>query len=430
MKTWLLLVVGLLLASAFMVPSATATSSTPQIQVTGVASQYQTFSGTFWQNGSSTYQTGSTPWSFPVNFTNYTALTYSAFSIGVSVANILQPMVHVQQGTKVLLNNTGTGTFTVYPTSTANLVTTLPAANQSGGGTPNTGAYPVLEAAQLITEYQTLRTSTWALSGTTESQSFTLSSPKGVWLNQTDVFLPFPLPLSVNYSTVSVSVGTNSYSYVQVTSNGVYIADPSLAPSTSIEFKATFTVAPTESGASPVLIISNFTNSGTSPSYAAYTVWVNHLYPLWGGIYTIEFNFGYTPDPSSLNITVNGHVINSDQYLVSGNIITILPLVWTTPMNGTASFKFLFNLPSAPVQSHTSIATSVSFFGVTFTIGELLLFLIGVSMVGLVIIWVPRYVETIEGRMRKNQLTAERLYLTFGLVAIIFVSGAIYGLLR
>jgi len=398
-------------------------ASLQQEQVYGIASEFNTFYGLYWQNGTSEYDSGSSPWSYPVNFTSYSDLTYSSFQIGVSVKNFYQPMVVVSEGGTILLNNTGTGTFVVQPPlDTASIHVNVPAAFYPGGGIPAIGFYGMSEVGLLTIDYQTASPSTWAQSGTAETESLTLSAPTSVWLNQTTMYLPFPTPLAVNYSSASVTVNGNPYDYTQVTTNGIYVTDPNLAPGTSITFVATYSPSPTEVGNGPLVVINNFTSSGTSPTYSAVGTWINHIATLWGGIYIIVLNVPYTMDPGSVNISINGHYLKATSYLVSGNVVTILPLVYVTPLNGTDTFRLLFNLPTAPPSASLTVGSSTSFFGITISFGELLVGLIAVFIIGILIIWAPRYAETVDGRIRKNPVTQERLYLTFGLIGGIVVA--------
>lgn len=412
-------------------PAVLSAASAPVEQVYGIAATYGSLSGTYWQNGTMEYQSGASPWTFPIGFTNYSALTYIAFGLAVSINSTLEPMVNVKQGTSTLLNNTGTGTFVVYPPNgSQSLHVTVPTAFLPGGGIPpDNMTYPLVDRAQLVLDYQSTQSSSWVVSGKQDTESFTLSAPTGYWLNQTTIYLPFPSSTDVNYTSVTVTSGGNDYSYVQLTAGGVYISDPVLSRGSSIKFVVSFSPTPTEVGTAPLLIVTNYTkNTASGPTYAASATWVNHLYPLWGGMYLIEMDIPYAI--SSVNVTENGRALSVGSFLVSGNIITILPLVIVTPMNGTASFHLEFDLPSAPPLASITVTSSGSLLGVSVSLGDALIAVIVVSLLGLLVIWVPRYVETYEGRARKNPVTPERYAATYGLIGLIISAAAAYGVLR
>lgn len=435
MTRWWVLGVAALLAMVVLMPQgirAVTPSASPQEQVYGLATQHATLSGTYWQNGSLQYQSGASPWTFSVAFTNYTSLTYSSFSLTTTLGSALEPTVNITSGPTTLLNGTGPGTFTIFPPNgTRSLGIHVPTAYEPGGGTPPTGKYALLYAGQFVTEYQTLHASTWTISGTTESESFVLSSPAGAWLNQTTIFLPFPLPVSVNYTSVAVTVGGAPYAYFQTAADGVYVSDPSLGPSSDITFVASFVVAPSVGGPAPVLVIKNFsTVSNGVQSYVATATWINRLYPLWGGDYFLELDIGYAIDDSSLNISVNGHTFVKAAYLASGNTLVILPLNWYTPMNGTDSFKVLFNIPSVSMLTPPTTSTGLDVFGVIITFGDFLIFVMAVGLVALAVLWAPRFEETLEGRIRKNPASPERWRATYAFVILVLLSAIGYGALR
>jgi len=399
--------------------------STPNEQVIGLATSYETVIGaSFEQNGYGEFNTtfGSAPLYY--DFTNYSDLTFESLATEVSVAGYLEPMVVLTQGTDVLLNNTGTGTFLIYPPSTMQVNLSIPAAFTPGGGEPANGTYAVNLWAQLALEYQSTASSTWSVSGYTTSESFVLSAPAGVWLNQTTVYLPFPLPLAVNYSSVSVNLGGSTYPYTQITTNGVYLSVLSLGPGSNFKFSVSFRPNPTQvGGTTPVIVIKSYSsNPNTGPKYLAMGSWVNTFYTLWGGMYIIELNISYTIDPASVNLSANGHYLKSSNFLVSGDVITILPLAVLTPSGNTTRFTILFNLPSAPPSGSITTTSSTNLLGYTITFGDTLIFLAIVGAATLAAMWLaPR---------RNKVASAERYSGTFGLIVLVIGCGVAYYLFR
>jgi hypothetical protein len=430
---WLLVLVLPILLLSFVGPAPIAPASasshlstasgsySPPEQIIGIGTSYQTQSGTFWQNGSVEYESGATPFVFNPNFAGLGSLTYASLTVEGSVGNYLQPMLDVIQNGATLLNNTGTATFILYPPSDALPITTkIPEAFLPGGGIPSIGMYPANLTTEMIIEYQTSQPSGWSFYNNVNQESYQITAPAGVWLNSTVVYLPFPLPIQVNYTAANVTYEGSAYPYTQITSNGIYLNIPSVAPGTTQNFTAKYAPNPSQSGITPLIVIKNYTKNaaGVSPGYTAIGAWINSYVQLYGGVYIITLDIPYTIDPTTVNISWNGQFIQPSQFIVSGDVITILPLVVLTPLTDTAKFTIKFDLPGAPPSGSITRASSIPLLGFTFTLADFLWLLIVIGGVILFLLWVTPY--RVKWRNKPERYTA-----TYGVIVLMIICGVL-----
>jgi hypothetical protein len=123
-----------------------------------------------------------------------------------------------------------------------------------------------------------------------------------------------------------------------------------------------------------------------------------------------------------VNLSANGHYLKSSNFLVSGDVITILPLAVLTPSGNTTRFTILFNLPSAPPSGSITTTSSTNLLGYTITFGDTLIFLAIVGAATLAAMWLaPR---------RNKVASAERYSGTFGLIVLVIGCGVAYYLFR
>lgn len=355
--------------------------ATANAQLTGTTTTVQKRVNSFFQNGTGAYAGSSTVASWPTNFTagNWSSLVaFTEVFNPVVTGGTYYPQVNLTQGSVVLANTTATIPFGVAPAFTATPVKQHTVEIYSiTGGLPPQATYTVTTVATQTIQFVYSSALNWTPSASSVyTTSYPLAAYPGYWLNNSQVFLPFPAVVTgVNWSTVSVTLNGTSYSNFQVVTGGVYVNVASVGRGYTATIGAKFTVLPAIGGAAPVMIVTKFNKVNTTYDQIN-TSWTNNQNVAYAGEYIIQVDLAFPLNPSSLTVQAGIRVLNSAAWTLQGNTLTILPLVVQTPSASATAFFVTFQFAQAPPESVVTAAT-VAFEsgGTSVTWGQL--FLVG-----------------------------------------------------
>ena len=82
-------------------------------------------------------------------------------------------------------------------------------------------------------------------------------APAGYWINQTQLFLPFPA-VAIDYTKVVIQQDGAKSSNVQVVVGGATVFIPSIAPGASHWYNMTVSAATTVSGPAPIVNVTQY----------------------------------------------------------------------------------------------------------------------------------------------------------------------------
>jgi hypothetical protein len=365
-----------------------ATDSTVSLQEYGTISGSSSYTQYFWQNGSPTYDTGSTKLSIPFDAGGLpTSSTFGGtLSFVYSFPGVITPLVNITQGTPCTIgltcwNVTVPYKFSVSPSvSTVPVVAKIPAAFTASGSSPSNGQYDVPVTVQSSVEFSLLSSASWGITnGTTESTSYVISVPAGYDLNSTEVFVPWPGNVSVTANTLNVTLGGSSVSSVQVTSGGFYVVISGISSSETL--RAHVAVTGTSIGGWTKVPLGSAYLDGNGQQYRVNASWINTAkYPFAGG-FLLTTNYTYAINPLAINVSVNGKALNASSFFLAGTIIEILPGSLNVAGGSVSVFVVKFYFLAAPPIYTASLTTPA--FG-TITVGDILISLLVVLAIGIV----------------------------------------------
>ncbi|MDE1821560.1 MAG: hypothetical protein KGI98_12035 [Euryarchaeota archaeon] len=363
---------GLTAAAPNLAPS-TSVTPTANVQVVSTAVEPLRQVTHFYQNGSGTYAGSSQVATFPINFSSYAYSSIASFTeaFAVTSSNGYYPQVNLTQGTKVIANSTVSLPFTVSPSVSAVPVKERVVETYSPTGTlPNIATYLITASAVQTIVFSANAQTNWTQNLSSFHVYYTLSAPKGYWLNQTQIYVPFPAGSTVNYTTVTVSLNGTAIRTFQVQTGGVYVNWASLGPGYNATIRVDFSNLPADTGRAPVLYSSKF--AVLNVSYNQLNVsWSNLLGNAYDGMFLIQANYSQVIDPASVSVEQGSRSLPTGDWFVEGNTITILPGVVTVAVGGVVTFYATFFFLSQPAQVLiTSSTPCASGSGVTITCGQ------------------------------------------------------------
>lgn len=333
--------------TASAVPATTPNS----IQETSVATRSSYEQGTFWQNTSATYGTGSAVPLVPSNLSGLprSAVFSSSLTVTAGVHGNLVPMLNITQGSGVTLANaTVPYSFTVAPLISGTPVKIrIPAAYTQAGQIPMQAVYPAFFNLTQQVSFFYSKAPVWTLTnGSRENLSFQIAVPSGYSLNQTSVFVPFPSPALPNASTFNITTKlgarqTNLTTY-QLVAGGVVAYLPAL--NATVSLNVAYAVAGITQGSTPTIPLG--TVYGYGPGwFRANATWVNTRTLPWSGQIFITFNSSvYQIEPGTLTVTANLRPIVNATYSLAGGAIIILPGAVTVASGRGVVFQATFQL--------------------------------------------------------------------------------------
>lgn len=312
--------------------------STPQmIQTDTVAYKTASMKGTFWQNGSAVYNTGSAIGTIPTTLSPVTPASVYSYhltavpSFGADTGT--DPQIgtfNFTQGSGTLVNLSITSYYIVNPAPASSVVKAkVPSAYTSNGGTPSVAQYPFWLNYSIEAHYLQTSSPTWTLkNGSTENLSYVLAPPTGFQLNQSYVTVPLPIGVNANQSTLTVqkTVGstTSNVSTYYFAGGAVVVLVPGANAATTV--KLLYTAQGQTIGATPIIQLGPVAQNPTG-LFEGTASWINPSAVPWGGEIIIQTNqtVGGQIVPQSLNVTANHLYLRNNTFVVAGNSIVILP---------------------------------------------------------------------------------------------------------
>ncbi|MGA7861321.1 MAG: hypothetical protein WCB19_05635 [Thermoplasmata archaeon] len=352
------------------------TLTTPPSVQSSTASGHNATTQVWVQTGATLYFGHATWRNWTFNVAAYSQL-YSA-----SMAFIIQPQagygaqVLISQGAAVLANRT-TGqaiSFSVGPTvGTTPVTERVTYVRALNGSVPAVGYYAVMTNVTSTIQFALFTPNLWnyTLYPTLFNESHRLSTSSGMWLNSTTI--SFPLPSSnlvqVNLSTVLVTINGTTANY-QLSSASVIVLSPNLAPGTYRTATVTWTPLPTPVGGPVLVTLLNVPTTNSTYDYSA--TWTNNNLTAYNGVYVLAAK-GFVGTMAGVNVYANSRQLPSSAFSVNGYNVTILPNVQPVYLGEPILFVVTFSAAGLPPVILSIGAPFVTYGGLTFTWGDVLL---------------------------------------------------------